>query len=76
MSDTLEKEKIEESRSTDQGDHDKFAHYCPKNELDRWMLEGTPVTAICGKKWVPAGDYAKYPICPTCLEIYQSFRDE
>ncbi len=31
---------------------------------------GTPVTALCGKVWVPSRDPQRYPVCPTCKEIW------
>jgi hypothetical protein len=36
------------------------------------MVLGTPVTALCGKVWVPSRDPSRFPICPTCKEIYES----
>ena len=56
--------------STDTGDHDVFAHYAPKDEVTRAMVEGTPIVALCGKVWVPFRNPEKYPICPSCKEIY------
>ena len=54
---------------TDDGDHDRFAHYARKNDVTRATVEGTPVVAICGKVWVPSRDPLKYPICKTCADI-------
>lgn len=54
---------------TDDGDHDRYAHYARKSDITRATVEGTPVVAICGKVWVPSRDPSKYPICPTCKEI-------
>jgi hypothetical protein len=34
-------------------------------------VTGTPVTALCGKVWVPSRDPKRYPVCPTCKEIYE-----
>ncbi|MBU4466278.1 MAG: DUF3039 domain-containing protein, partial [Actinobacteria bacterium] len=31
-----------------------------------------PVRALCGKKWTPGRDPEKFPVCPTCKEIYES----
>jgi hypothetical protein len=69
----------------DDGDHERFTHivlegYTPKNQefvpLGNSVVEGmmnqTPVTALCGKVWVPGRDPKKYPICPTCREIAES----
>lgn len=33
------------------------------------MVNGTPVTALCGKVWVPGRDPQRYPLCPTCKEV-------
>ena len=55
---------------TDDGDHERFSHYVPKDKLTEAMVMGTPVTALCGKVWVPSRDPQKYPVCPTCKEIW------
>lgn len=54
---------------TDDGDHDRFAHYVRKADAARAAVEGTPVVALCGKVWVPSRDPDKYPVCKTCAEI-------
>ena len=54
---------------TDDGDHDRFAHYVRKADITRATIEGTPVLAICGKVWIPSRDPSKYAICKTCAEI-------
>jgi hypothetical protein len=51
------------------GDHDRFKHYVSERELQRSSRRGTPVTALCGKRWVPSGDPGRYPMCPTCAEL-------
>lgn len=51
------------------GEHDRFAHYVSKRDLERYHRKGTPVTALCGKRWKPDGDPSRYPMCPTCAEI-------
>ena len=33
---------------TEEGDHEKFSHYVPKDELTEAMVMGTPVIALCG----------------------------
>ena len=53
------------------GDHERFAHYVDKNKIVDSMVTGTPVTALCGKVWVPSRDPKRYPVCPTCKEIYE-----
>lgn len=59
----------------DEGDHDRFAHYVRKSAILPSAIEGTPVEALCGKKWVPSRDPKKFPICPTCKEIYEGLPD-
>jgi len=58
----------------DDGDHDRFAHYVKKDKIVSSAVEGTPVRALCGKKWVPNRDPKKFPVCPECKEIYQMLR--
>ncbi|MDX1691185.1 MAG: DUF3039 domain-containing protein [Acidimicrobiia bacterium] len=55
---------------TDDGDHDRYAHYVRKSDIVRANVEGVPVVALCGKKWIPNRDPSKYPLCPTCKEIH------
>ena len=55
--------------STGDGEHDRFAHYVSKRDLERSRRRGTPVTALCGKRWKPDGDPSRYPMCPTCVEL-------
>lgn len=57
---------------TDDGDHDLFSHYVTKLEWDAAYITGRPVTALCGKKWVPTKDPEKYPVCPECKKIWES----
>jgi len=56
-------------RTTRDGDHDRFAHYVRKGDIVRANVEGVPVVALCGKRWIPDRDPSRYPICPTCKEI-------
>ena len=57
---------------TDAGDHERFAHYAPKDKVTEAMVMGTPVTALCGKTWVPSRSPEKFPVCPECKKIYDS----
>jgi hypothetical protein len=57
--------------STDNGEHDMFAHYVDKTDAVRSAVEGTPIMALCGKIWIPTRAPERYPICPTCKEIYE-----
>ncbi|MCW1007230.1 DUF3039 domain-containing protein, partial [Streptococcus anginosus] len=38
-------------------------------------VTGAPVIALCGKVWVPGRDPNKFPVCPTCKEIYEGLRE-
>jgi Protein of unknown function (DUF3039) len=62
--------------SLDDGDHERFSHYVPKDKLTEAMVMGTPVVALCGKVWVPSRDPQKFPVCPQCKEIWESLRDD
>lgn len=68
--------------TTDDEDHERFTHivlegYTPEkgefvalgNSVVEGMINATPVTALCGKVWVPGRDPEKYPLCPTCREV-------
>lgn len=67
----LEREvKTTPKTSTGDGDHERFSHYAPKDKIMEAMVMGTPVTALCGKVWVPSRDPQRFPVCPTCKEIY------
>jgi hypothetical protein len=59
----------------DEGDHERFSHFADKDKIMRAMIEGTPVVALCGKVWVPSRDPKRFPVCPTCKEIYESLQE-
>jgi hypothetical protein len=56
----------------EEGDHERFSHYVPKDKLTEAMVMGTPVVALCGKVWVPSRDPERFPVCPECKEIWES----
>jgi hypothetical protein len=56
----------------DDGDHDRFSHYCKKADIVRAHVTGEAITALCGKKWVPTRDPSRYPVCPTCKELKEA----
>jgi hypothetical protein len=70
-SDTL----IEERPAPDlsHGDHERFAHYVRKDKIVESAVTGEPLTALCGKVWVPSRDPSRFPVCPECRDIYESF---
>lgn len=57
---------------TNDGDHDKFAHYVNKDEAMKSMVYGVPIMALCGKIWVVEREGDRYPVCPDCKEIFES----
>jgi hypothetical protein len=66
----METDLIEQVITTDNGDHERFSHYANKNEITESMITGKPIRALCGKVWVPSRDPNKFPLCPTCKEIF------
>ncbi|WP_336923334.1 DUF3039 domain-containing protein [Aquipuribacter sp. SD81] len=58
----------------DPGDHERFAHYVKKDKIVASAVTGEPLTALCGKVWVPSRDPKKFPVCPTCKEIYEGLK--
>lgn len=70
---TLERELISE-QVAEPGDHERFAHYVRKEKILESALSGEPVIALCGKVWVPGRDPSRFPVCPTCKEIYEGLR--
>ena len=61
---------------TEEGDHEKFSHYVPKNDLTEAMIMGLPVIALCGKVWVPTRDPERFPVCPECKDIWDSLNSD
>ena len=75
LTDTAVDERVEERTiPTDEGDHERFSHYVDKHRLTEAMVMGTPVVALCGKVWVPSRAPEKFPVCPECREIWDSFK--
>ena len=69
----LEREQVEEQLQ-EPGDHERFSHYVRKEKILESALSGEPVTALCGKVWVPGRNPDRFPVCPTCKEIYEGLR--
>ena len=67
-----ELEELLANEQLDEGDHDRFSHYVQKEKILESALSGKPVIALCGKVWTPGRDPQKFPICPSCKEIYES----
>jgi hypothetical protein len=62
------------TQTLDDGDHERFSHFVPKDKLTEAMVMGTPVIALCGKVWVPSRAPEKFPVCPECKEIWDSMK--
>jgi hypothetical protein len=78
MSDTSVLEHVETNTETrpsnGDGDHERFSHVVPKAQLEEAIFNGTPVTAWCGKTWVPTKDPKKYPVCPECKDAWEQMQ--
>lgn len=66
-----ERTDLREDFSVEEGDHERFSHYVPKDKLTEAMVLGTTVVALCGKVWVPSRDPQRFPVCPECKEIWE-----
>ncbi len=68
LQELLAREQLEE------GDHERFSHYVKKEKILESAMSGKPVIALCGKVWLPGRDPEKFPVCPTCKEIYDGLK--
>jgi len=62
----------EQVQNLEPGDHERYAHYVKKERIVESAVLGNAVTALCGKVWVPSRDPQKFPVCPTCKDIYEN----
>lgn len=78
MSDTLTTPPDQRTQPgfSEPGDSEKFAHYVDKDELMEATINGTPLVALCGKRWVPTRDAKKFPVCPECKDLWQSLQHD
>lgn len=75
MSQDLDTKK-DEKVVLDQGDHERFSHYVKKDKIVESAVMGSAVVALCGKVWVPTRDPQKFPVCPSCKEIFESLKKD
>lgn len=68
-------EREEQLSTLDEGDHERFSHFVQKEKILESAVTGAPVIALCGKVWTPGRDPEKFPVCPTCQEIYESLNE-
>jgi hypothetical protein len=71
-----ELEELINQESIEPGDHERFSHYVKKEQILESAMTGKPVKALCGKMWTPNRDPEKFPVCPTCREIYEGLQGE
>ncbi|MCY7325283.1 hypothetical protein ABIB15_001268 [Marisediminicola sp. UYEF4] len=69
-----ELEELLNQEQLEEGDHERFSHYVQKDKIMKSALSGKPVIALCGKVWLPGRDPEKFPVCPTCKEIYEKLK--
>lgn len=70
----LETHVLPEERLSE-GDHDRFAHICRKEDITRAHVTGEAIEALCGKKWVPTRNPDNFPVCPACKEALESIQN-
>ena len=66
-------ERTEEQRAP--GYEERYAHYVRKERITESAVMGQPVVALCGKVWTPTRNPDKFPVCPTCKEIYAQMKN-
>jgi hypothetical protein len=69
-----ELEELLEQEQVEDGDHERYSHYVQKEKILKSALTGKPVIALCGKVWTPGRDPQKFPVCPTCKEIFEGLK--
>ncbi len=69
-----ELEKLLNDELVEEGDHERFSHYAPKDKIVQSAVTGKPIRALCGKLWTPSRNPDKFPVCPTCKEIYEKLK--
>jgi hypothetical protein len=72
----LDRTITEESIDYQSGDHERYSHYVKKNKIVESAVLGNAVEALCGKVWIPSRDPQKFPVCPTCQEIYEALKKD
>lgn len=69
-----ELEKILQEAQIEEGDHERFSHYVPKDKILESAVTGKSVRALCGKKWTPSRDPERFPVCPDCKRVYERMK--
>jgi hypothetical protein len=63
---------LDKTDSSDTDNSEDFAHYAESAKVTEGYIMGTPVTALCGKTFIPHKDPLKLPICPICKAIVEA----
>ena len=71
MSDSVIDTSTDYKTYTENGAHDRFAHYVDKESITEAIVDGLPCIALCGKVWIPSRDPDKYPVCPECKKRFE-----
>ena len=50
------------------------AHIVPKDDIMNGYINGVPVLALCGVRFIPTRDPNKFPLCEGCLERLEELR--
>lgn len=62
-----------DTRTTTSDDDPIIAHIVHgKDRVTEAIVMGTPVTALCGKTWVPHRDPKNKPLCPECKDVAEA----
>src|SRR5690625_4216900 len=67
-------ERTEQRQELEPGYHERYAHYVLKERIMSSARSLEPVIALCDKVRVPGRDPNKYPVCPTCKQIYEALQ--
>lgn len=71
MADT---EILPEPTLDDTDSNDGFAHIGRAEDVNRGYITGEPITALCGRRFVPSRDPEKFPLCPRCSTILSQIK--
>lgn len=72
---TSRETELLEEQLVEDGDHERYSHYVKKDKIVESAVMGNAVVALCGKVWIPNRSPEKFPVCPTCKEIYEKLKD-
>ena len=66
MSDILTITKAEETLNTDSP---KVAHIVGAEDQMKGYVDGVPIKALCGVRFIPTRDPQNLPVCEKCLAV-------